>query len=56
MVCIFERKPDPLCSACLDSMKLQCLLNKSYWKVTAEGKKELTKMLKENLNSGKRVE
>jgi len=54
MTCIFKNAP--ICSVCLDSMKLQCLLNKPYKKITAEAKKDLKKLLGENLESSQRVE
>jgi hypothetical protein len=56
MNCIFINRPIKECSVCMDAMKLQCFLNKPYRKVTEESKKELTKLLKENLNSVARVD
>jgi hypothetical protein len=43
--CIFVMQP-PECSACLDSLKLQCLLNHTSHKVSVKGKQQLRKLLR----------
>jgi len=53
MSCIFVTQP-PSCSQCLDSKKLQCLLNNLDRKVSAEGKKELLALLMEEAGADRR--
>ena len=53
MTCIFEVPIE--CQACLNSGKLQCLLNKPYKKLAESAKPELRRLLKESMESEKRV-
>lgn len=49
MNCIFVDQPKE-CSLCLDSRKLQCLLNKQHLKVKSGAKKELIMLLRANMS------
>ena len=53
MPCIFVITPSS-CSICLDSRKLQCLIDHPYTTVSEEGKKELRQLLEDNMNSPER--
>lgn len=48
--CIFVMQP-PECSACLDSQKLQCLLNHRSHKVSVKGKHQLRELLRTEIGA-----
>ena len=53
MACIFVDQPKE-CETCLDSRKLQCLINKRHLKVHPEAEAELVKLLMANINNPNR--
>ena len=54
MSCIFLVKP-VYCSGCLESMKLQCLINHTHTIVSEEGKKDLSGILEAEMKHARRV-
>lgn len=53
MACIFIDQP-PSCLICMDSRKLQCLLDHQHLQITLSGKAELAQLLKANCDSQER--
>ena len=53
MACIFIGKP-PDCSVCLDSMKLNCLLNHRHLLLTEDGKVQIRAQLELIMNDRER--
>ncbi len=53
MTCIFVT-PIPYCEICLDSRKLQCLIDHQHMVVSQEGKNELRHILEDSMNSPNR--
>ncbi len=51
--CIFVNKPES-CSICLESGKLQCLLNHTHLKVSKAGKSNLREILKDECTTPRR--
>lgn len=51
--CIFVNKPEE-CSVCLESKKLQCLVNKHHLKISNAGATELRRLLEEEINTPRR--
>lgn len=52
--CIFTDQPQE-CMVCMDSMKLQCLLNKKHLRLKADSELKLVKILSMNCNSIERA-
>lgn len=52
MSCIFIGQPD--CITCLENSKLQCLRDHQHLIVSPDGKRELIRLLKAEINSPER--
>lgn len=51
--CIFVSRPEE-CSSCLQSQKLQCLIDHRHLKVSRAGKKEMAEILKQECSNPNR--
>jgi hypothetical protein len=54
MACIYENKPES-CTMCMQSVKLQCLLNKPRHKLTKTGRMEIISLAYREMRDERRI-